>query len=274
MTTAMMTVVVSKLPGIEYIEENGVVRTQAVGSWGIDRIDARTGLDQTYSPALTGAGYTVYVIDTGVNDQHVDFGGRAQQVFCADNLYTVIGGGNEDCNGHGTHCSGTVGSNTYGVAKGVNIVGVKVLGCLGSGSNAGVIQGIEWVISNARSGRSVASMSLGSGYNQATNDAVNAMVDAGIQTAVAAGNDNADACNYSPASAAKATSVGSTTFADVRSSFSNYGTCVDIFAPGSSITSTWIGGTDATRTISGTSMACPHVAGRSNFELKAVFIIA
>eukprot|EP00057_Strongylocentrotus_purpuratus_P011040 XP_011665514.1 PREDICTED: cuticle-degrading serine protease-like [Strongylocentrotus purpuratus] len=210
---------VSKLPGIEYIEENGVVRTQAVGSWGLDRIDARSTLygsvrDGTYTPFVTGAGVDVYVIDSGILETHEDFGGRAEQSFCASDLFSFIGGGNVDCNGHGTHCAGTVGSKTYGVASGVTLIGVKVINCFGSGSTAGVIEGVNWVIEQAtrlkaRRRPSVASISITAPYSRALNEAVDAMVDAGVETAVAAGNDNTNACDYSPGSSAKVLTVGS-----------------------------------------------------------------
>ncbi|XP_011672062.1 uncharacterized protein LOC115918348 [Strongylocentrotus purpuratus] len=248
---------VLNLPAVEYVEEDGVVRTQAVGSWGLDRIDqANLPLDDSYDSTkrgTNGAGYNVYVIDTGINPTHNDFGGRAVTAWSAMAR-------SEDCNGHGTHCSGTVAGTEYGVAKGVNVYGVKVLNCFGSGSWSDVIAGVDWVsASGARP--AVASMSLGGGYTDSLNEAVKNLVNSGVQTAVAAGNDNSNACNYSPASEPEAVTVGSTTSTDARSSFSNYGNCVDVFAPGSSITSAWYTSNTATNTISGTSMACPHVAG-------------
>jgi len=244
---------VRNLPAVEYVEQDGIYRTQV--TWGLDRIDQRyLPLDNNYSPSGTGSGYTVWVIDTGVRDTHNEFGNRAQQVV------NFAGGRNEDCNGHGTHCAGTVGSSTYGVATGVQIRGVKVLGCLGSGSTSGIVSGCEYVIQNGGS-NSIASMSLGGGASYTTDQAVANMVAAGIPTAVAAGNEDQDACNVSPAREPTAITVGATDSSDRRSSFSNYGSCVDIFAPGSSITSTWIDSDSDTKTISGTSMACPHVAG-------------
>jgi len=203
---------------------------------------------------------------------HTEFGGRA--VFGAN---FAGDGKNQDCNGHGTHVAGTVGGTTYGVAKKVTIIGVKVLGCTGSGTNAGVISGIQWAATNKKGKPSVANMSLGGGYSKATNDAVAAAVKAGIAFAVAAGNENQDACNVSPASEPTAITVGSTDVSDkgkdsqsdIRSSFSNWGKCVKIFAPGSLITSAWYTSNTAINTISGTSMASPHVAGAAAVYLGA-----
>eukprot|EP00057_Strongylocentrotus_purpuratus_P024046 XP_011678520.1 PREDICTED: proteinase R-like [Strongylocentrotus purpuratus] len=248
--------IVRRLPAVEYVEQDGVYRAQV--TWGLDRVDQRSlPLNNRYSSHNgAGSGKTVYVIDTGVKDSHNDFSGRAKQVV------NYAGGSNADCNGHGTHCAGTVGSNTYGVAKSVQIRGVKVLNCLGSGSNSGVISGINYVINAARSSSNlIASMSLGGGASTSLDNAVKNLVSAGVPTAVAAGNDNKNACNYSPARASTAITVGATDKTDKRSSFSNYGSCLDIFAPGTSITSTWYTSNSATKTISGTSMACPHVAG-------------
>ncbi|XP_072175574.1 aqualysin-1-like [Diadema setosum] len=245
--------VVRSLAAVEYVEQEGVYRTQV--TWGLDRIDQRNlPLNNYYGPRGTGSGYTVWVIDTGVRDTHNEFSGRAQQVA------NFAGGINEDCNGHGTHCAGTVGSDSYGVATGVQIRGIKTLGCLGSGSTSGIISGCDYVVANA-DGNSIASMSLGGGASSSLDRAVRSMISAGIPTAVAAGNDDADACNYSPARTSSAITVGATDSSDVRSTFSNYGSCLDIFAPGTYITSTWHNSDSATKTISGTSMACPHVAG-------------
>ncbi|UJF21108.1 S8 family serine peptidase [Shewanella sp. OMA3-2] len=253
-------------PKIKYIEQDQMMSispvitasgNQASPTWGLDRIDQRDlPLDSNYHYDFDGSGVTAYVVDTGVLTSHNEFGGRATSGYdFIDNDFDAT-----DCNGHGTHVAGTIGGSSYGVAKNVNIVGVRVLNCSGSGSNSGVISGINWVKNNA-SGPSVANMSLGGGASQATDDAVNAAVAAGISFVVAAGNDNSNACNYSPARAANAITVGSTTSSDSRSSFSNYGTCLDIYAPGSSITSAWYTSNNSTNTISGTSMAAPHVAG-------------
>lgn len=253
-------------PNIDYIEQDQVVTVtptitasgdQANPTWGLDRVDQRNlPLNSNYHYDFDGTGVTAYVIDTGVRISHNEFGNRASHG------YDFVDNDNDatDCNGHGTHVAGTIGGGEYGVAKNVNIVGVRVLGCNGSGSYSGVISGIDWVKNNA-SGPSVANMSLGGGVSQAVDDAVNNAVASGVSFVVAAGNDNSNACNYSPARAANAITVGSTTSSDARSSFSNYGNCLDIYAPGSSITSAWYNSDTSTNTISGTSMAAPHVAG-------------
>jgi subtilisin family serine protease len=243
-------------PNVAYIEQDAVVTldaTQSNPTWGIDRIDQRSlPLSRTYTYNSTASTVYAYIIDTGIYTSHSQFGGRASNVFDA------FGGSGTDCNGHGTHVAGTVGSSTYGVAKSVRLRGVRVLNCSGSGTNSGVIAGMDWVRNN-RINPAVANMSLGGGYSSTVNTAANNLANSGVFLAVAAGNSAANACNYSPASASSATTVGSTTSSDGRSSFSNYGSCVDIYAPGSSITSTWLSG--STRTINGTSMASPHVAG-------------
>ena len=243
---------------VAFVEEDGMVSLDATQSnppWGLDRIDQRNRpLSGTYTFNWTGAGVFAYVIDTGILTSHTQFGGRAANVFDA------FGGNGQDCNGHGTHVAGTVGGSTYGVAKSVNLRGVRVLNCSGSGTNSGVIAGVDWVRVN-RQNPAVANMSLGGGASSALDTAVNNLSNSGVAIAVAAGNSNANACNSSPARAANAITVGSTTTTDARSSFSNFGSCLDLFAPGSGILSAWIGSTTATRTISGTSMASPHVAG-------------
>lgn len=255
-----------KDPSVSYIEPDGYVYTTATqtnATWGIDRIDQATlPLNGTYTYNTTGQGVTAYILDTGIRTDHVEFGGRAQQGFDA------FGGNSEDCHGHGTHVAGTVGGTIYGVAKNVSLVAVRVLDCRGSGSWSGVIAGMDWVASNA-SGPSVANMSLGGGRSNSINDAVNKMYNAGVAVMVAAGNDNDNACNYSPASAPNAYTVGSTTSSDSRSSFSNYGDCVDIFAPGSSIRSAYYSSQTATATMSGTSMASPHAAGAAALYLES-----
>jgi subtilisin family serine protease len=240
-------------PDVAYIEEDGtysVDATQTGATWGIDRIDQRNRpLSGTYTYTSTGAGVRAYIIDTGVRPTHSQFGGRASTVY-----------GSNDCHGHGTHVAGTVGGSTYGVAKGVLIRGVRVLGCSGSGSTSGIIAGIDWVRVNHIK-PAVANMSLGGGFSSSLNTATNNLANAGVFIAVAAGNNNGNACNNSPASAANATTVMSSTSSDAKSSFSNWGSCAHLYAPGSSITSAWHTSNTATNTISGTSMASPHVAG-------------
>lgn len=251
---------------VDYIEQDQIVTisaTQSNATWGLDRIDQDSlPLDSQYTYDLDGSGVTAYIIDTGILASHSNFGGRVSSG------YDAIGDGNgtSDCNGHGTHVAGTVGSATYGVAKDVDLVAVRVLGCTGSGTNAGVIAGVDWVASNA-SGPSVANMSLGGGNSTALDSAVNSAINAGITFVVAAGNDNSDACTGSPNRVPAALTIASSTSSDARSSFSNYGSCIDLFAPGSSITSTWSNG--GTNTISGTSMASPHVAGAAALYLQA-----
>ena len=247
-------------PRVALVEEDSVVEltaTQTNPPWGLDRIGQRDlPLNQSYSYATTGAGVSVYIIDTGIRRTHTQFGGRA--LFGADE----IGDGQDgnDCNGHGTHVSGTVGGSTYGVAKGVTLFAVRVLNCNGSGTNSGVIAGVDWVTQNHRT-PAVANMSLGGGVSTALDTAVRNSIASGVTYAVAAGNSNTNASNSSPARVGQAITVGATTMSDARSSFSNFGSVVDIFAPGSSILSSWNTSDTATNTISGTSMATPHVAG-------------
>jgi len=244
------------LSDVEYVEEDQVVQadaTQSPVTWGLDRIDQRSlPLSGSYTYNTTASTVTAYIIDTGLQTNHAEFTGRAA------NVYDAFGGTGADCHGHGTHVGGTVGGVTYGVAKGVKLRGVRVLDCNGSGSNSGVIAGMDYVRVNAVK-PAVANMSLGGGFSSTVNTSANNLANSGVFLAVAAGNSSADACNYSPASAAAATTVGSTTSTDARSSFSNFGSCVDIYAPGSSITSARLNGTSTV--MSGTSMASPHVAG-------------
>jgi serine protease len=255
-------------PAVAYVEEDGRVQasaTQNGATWGIDRTDQRDlPLSTTYTYNTTATNVHAYIVDTGVLLNHAEFSGRMGNGYDA----VTSGGSANDCNGHGTHVAGTVGGTTYGIAKGVTIHPVRVLGCNGSGTNSGVIAGMDWVAGNHVK-PAVANMSLGGGASQATDDAIGRMTNAGVTVAVAAGNDNSNACNYSPARAPSAITVGSTTSTDARSSFSNYGTCLDIFGPGSSITSAWYTSSTATNTISGTSMASPHVAGVAALYLAA-----
>jgi subtilisin family serine protease len=252
---------------VEQVQEYTTQTTQTGATWGLDRIDQRSlPLSGSYTYGNTGTGVTAYIIDTGIRLTHNEFGGRAS--FGAN----YAGGPNDDCNGHGTHVAGTVGGKTYGVAKGVKLVAVKVLGCSGSGSTTGVVSGINWVAAEAAKpavGAAVANMSLGGGKSSSIETAVNNAVSSGVAFAVAAGNSNANACNYSPAGAGNAITVGATTSSDARASYSNFGTCLDIFAPGSSITSAWKNNDSQTKTISGTSMASPHVAGVAALYLQS-----
>jgi subtilisin family serine protease len=256
-------------PRVKYIEEDGYVRnwaTQTGATWGLDRVDQRDlPLSTTYTYDRTGAGVKAYILDTGILATHVDLAGRVISG------YDAVGGGTTDCNGHGTHVSGTVGGTTWGVAKNVTLVAVRVLDCAGSGTWAGVVAGIDWVTADHAAGQpAVANMSLGGAVNTSVNDAVTRAVADGVVFAVAAGNETgSDACTRSPASTPTAITVASSTDTDARSSFSNIGTCVDIFAPGSSITSAWYTSTTATNTISGTSMATPHVCGAAALYLEA-----
>ena len=243
-------------PDVAYVEQDQVMTasaTQSGATWGLDRIDQRSRpLSGTYTYTATASTVRAYIIDTGIYTSHSQFGGRAS------NVYDALGGNGQDCNGHGTHVAGTVGSATYGVAKSVMLRGVRVLNCSGSGSTSGIISAIDWLRTNHVK-PAVANMSLGGGYSSSLNTAVNNLAAAGVFIAVAAGNENQNACNVSPASAANATTVAASTSSDAKASYSNWGSCVDLYAPGSSITSTWLNG--GTNTISGTSMASPHVAG-------------
>ena len=243
-------------PNVESIEQDQEAQastTQSGATWGLDRIDQRSlPLNGTYNYTTTASSVYAYIIDTGIYTAHSNFGGRAAV------SYDALGGNGQDCNGHGTHVAGTVGSATYGVAKGVRLRAVRVLDCAGSGSFSGIIAGIDWVRVN-HANPAVANLSLGGGYSSSLNTAVTNLANSGVFVAVAAGNENQNACNVSPASASAVTTVASSTSSDAKSSFSNWGSCVDVYAPGSSITSTWSNG--GTNTISGTSMASPHVAG-------------
>ncbi|XP_072166399.1 aqualysin-1-like [Diadema setosum] len=250
------------LQGVKYIEEDEVIFADAAntntGSWGIDRIDQRTWTDGNDRMTLDkyGNGQHIYVIDSGINPNHNDFGGRATALKDAD----MIGGDGTDCNGHGTHCAGTAASDTYGVANEAFVYGIRTLDCNGSGYKSDSIAALEWIADKGIT-PSVASMSLGGSYSYSQNLAVKEARSSGIVVVVSAGNDDGNACDKSPASAPEAITVGSTDSADARSWFSNYGTCVDLFAPGSSIKSLLYSNNYGTSTKSGTSMSCPHVSG-------------
>jgi subtilisin family serine protease len=267
---------------VAYVERDGeahAVATQADATWGLDRIDQPAlPLSGTFTYTNDGADYNAagddvkaYIIDTGIRYDHVDFGGRA--TFGADTV--TSGGSGTDCNGHGTHVAGTTGGATYGVAKGVTLVSVRVLGCGGAGSWSGVIAGIDWVTGDHQAGQpAVANMSLGGGGNSAVDTAVRNSIADGVSYAVAAGNGNflgipQDACRYSPARVTEAMTISATNQSDRRAFWANYGGCVDWFAPGVGITSDWASGATATNTISGTSMATPHTTGVAALYLES-----
>jgi len=263
----------SRNPNVAWVEADGpvwLVADQAGATWGLDRIDEKfRPLDGNYTSNYTGAGVTAYIIDTGIRFSHSEFGGRAISGFDS-----VDGGSAEDCHGHGTHVAGTTGGATYGVAKAVSLVAVRVLDCNGSGSWSGVIAGIDWVTGDHSPGEAaVANMSLGGGANSSVDTAVRNSIADGVSYAIAAGNGNfigraQDACRYSPARVSEAMTIGATDSTDKKASWSNYGNCVDWFAPGVSITSAWKDSDSATKTISGTSMATPHTAGAAALYLE------
>lgn len=229
--------------------------------WGLDRIDQRTSRDGSYTYGATGRGVTVYILDSGIRFSHSDFGGRATPGFDA------LGGTGDDCYGHGTHVAGTVGGATSGVAKDVRLVSVRVLDCRGAGSTSTVLAGLDWIISHATR-PAVVNISLGGGPDAIVDDAVQRVIAAGIPAAIAAGNAHTDACFYSPARVSEAVTVGASDSADVAASFSNFGSCVDLYAPGVGILSAGLADDQATKVMSGTSMAAPHVAGAAALYLE------
>ncbi len=243
---------------VAIVEQDRVVEASATqwipsDPWGLDRIDQPgLPLSRSFTYNAAASNVTAYVIDTGISTSNGDFGGRAR------NVYDAFGGTGEDCNGHGTHVAGTIGGTTWGVAKGVNLRGVRVLNCSGSGSTSGIVAALNWLRTNAVR-PAVANMSLGGGYSSSLNSATNSLANSGVFMAVAAGNENQNACNVSPASASAAYTTAASDRNDRRASFSNWGSCVDAYAPGVAIRSAWLSG--GANTISGTSMASPHVAG-------------
>jgi len=254
---------------VAYVAADTVVRPDTTQTptpnWGLDRIDQRTlPLNSTYNYTFTGAGVRAYVIDTGIRTTHTEFTGRLAPGWSAIN----DGRGTDDCAGHGTHVAGIIGGTRYGVAKGVTLVPVRVFPCTGSASRSDVVAAVDWVTADhaTHPGPAVANMSLGHrvqwfDIGDPERDAVNRSLAAGVSYSVSAGNDNSNACDYSPARTPSALTVGSTAINDVRSSFSNVGSCLDLFAPGSAILSAWFTSDSATATLSGTSMAAPHVTG-------------
>ncbi|MBB3046316.1 subtilisin family serine protease [Litorivivens lipolytica] len=278
---------------VRYVEQDAIARiskktVQQGATWGLDRLDQRDlPLDKQFSYTLTGSNTHTYIVDTGIRSDHKDFAGRLGKgvntsddpkqppAGLLDPIFAALFGEKEkpddptnDCNGHGTHVAGTAGGTEWGVAKNTTLYAVRVLNCEGAGSNSTVIAGLDWIAKNAKR-PAVVNMSLGGGASSAMDDAVNDLVSKGITVIVAAGNDDKDACQASPARAKKAITVAASDNRDRRAGFSNHGRCADLFAPGKDITSAWIDSNRSTKTISGTSMASPHVAGVAALMLEA-----
>jgi subtilisin family serine protease len=257
-------------PRVRFVEADGRVSASTIqtsATWGLDRIDQRSlPLSGTFSYTNTGSGVRAYIVDTGIRLSHSDFAGRAVEGYDAvDKDYSAT-----DCNGHGSHVAGTTGGSRYGVAKQSTVVAVRVLNCSGSGTYSGVVAGVDWVTADHDAGEpAVANMSLGGGASSALDTAVKNSIADGVTYAVAAGNDSRDACRFSPARVPEAITVSASDKSDAKPSWANYGSCVDLFAPGVGITSAWHTGDTATNTISGTSMATPHAAGVAALYLEA-----
>lgn len=266
----------SKRATVDSVSADGPVQATATATlkkqdlpttlWGLDRIDQQNlPLSNTFSYTSDGTGVTAFIVDTGINASHTEFAGRILpgQNFAPNANNATLSSNTDDCAGHGTHVSSTVGGTTFGVAKNVKIVPVRVLDCNGSGTISGVISGLNWIAGRDHTaGKEVANMSLGGAANTALDTAVKNLIQKGVQVVVAAGNDSRDACNSSPARVPSAVTVAASDNLDRLAWFSNYGSCVDIIAPGVDITGAWIGVSNtATNTISGTSMATPHVTG-------------
>lgn len=256
-------------PGVAYVEQDQEVQSSEVSSftpaWGIDRIDQTLlPLDETYSYNATGSGVSAYIIDTGIRTTHTQFSGRAVGAFTS----VSDAWGSNDCNGHGTHVAATVGGTLVGVAKAVTLYSVRVLDCNGSGTTSGVIAGVDWVTANQRR-PAVANMSLSGSYSDALNAAVQNSINSGVTYVVAAGNSAADACAYSPSSLSDVITVAAAAPGDEQASYSNFGPCVDIHAPGSAIVSAWNSSDDVLVKATGTSMASPHVTGAAALYLES-----
>lgn len=268
--TPAKAVLLRRSPKVLWVEEDKAVSTQATvsptPSWGLDRIDQRANTaTNSYTFPTNGSGVSAYIVDSGIYTAHSQFTGRTRIGFDA------FGGDGNDCNGHGTHVAGTVGGSTFGVAPAASLISVRVLDCAGGGSVSGVIAGIEWVITDHLSGPAVINLSLGTGKSASLESAIDRAYNDGITVVSAAGNSNVDACTTSPGgNKASGLTVGATTITDARSSFSNFGACLDLFAPGSGIVSAGTSSTTATATLSGTSMAAPHVAGLAARYLSAI----